>query len=765
MRPYSSKHLRLSLGVALCAALSAACSTANVENAALRSAKRTELADWEEGMGAAPARARSGAASASARGRVIYDLLAHPEHAEGMVGDASVIDFGVPGDEKNTLGGWVTRVQRHEEVDGASVALLQGTTGDLHFGLLAAAHTPHLHLRVRAPRDGDLTLLVDDKEAKRVHLDRGAFSVVSLAIPSAQVKAGEHVLRLRATGTASLGKHTTGAAIDWLAISESPEPPLVPGGRLVDAHVRPEAGLSYLIPAEAASVIALRAEASEGAQLQVTVVDETGTRHALGKLPADGRERIHSLAKHAGQVVRLQLSADRPVLLRTAAVLDTEPLPHGPSDTPPPRNVLIYLIDTLRADHLRPFNPGTRVRAPGLDALVELGSAVFTSAHTQENWTKPSVATLLSSLFPWEHHAVTTEAVVPDEVQLLPERLGQKGFYTGAFIANGYVSDKFGFKQGWDTYRNYIREGRYSRAEFLAADVLGWLDKRPKEKPFFLYVHAIDPHVPYKPTAKFLSLYDPNPYSGIVDFSHDNELLEKVKGGKITLNARDKTHLEALYDSEISYHDVHFHAIMEALERRELSGDTMIVVVADHGEEFWDHGSVGHGHSVYEELIRIPMVIRVPGLTRSVKVPSSSGLVDIVPTVFDALGQPRPQGLSGRSLMPELRGTISDAPPVALAGFMDGFRAIVVGKRKLIQRSDRRFTLHDLQADPSEQRDVSAARPLTTRYLRGQLGLALAATNAGEERARKPIKQQTTQIDAQTEAQLRALGYVGSSRR
>ena len=139
------------------------------------------------------------------------------------------------------------------------------------------------------------------------------------------------------------------------------------------------------------------------------------------------------------------------------------------------------------------------------------------------------------------------------------------------------------------------------------------------------------------------------------------------------LKDRDKVHLEALYDSEISYHDVHFRAILTALEKRQLADDTMIVVVADHGEEFWDHGSVGHGHSVYEELLRIPMVIRVPGLTQTAAtIRTSAGLVDVMPTVLEALGQAIPAELSGRSLLKELSG--------AARGCSSGHRVGVHGR-------------------------------------------------------------------------------------
>ena len=284
--------------------------------------------------------------------------------------------------------------------------------------------------------------------------------------------------------------------------------------------------------------------------------------------------------------------------------------------------------------------------------------------------------------------------------------------------------------------------------------------------PFFFYGHSIDPHVPYRPNKQFLPVYDSDPYEGVVSFARDYALLEKIKSGKIKLRARDKRRLEALYDAEISYHDVHFASILRALEQRDLSKDTLVVVTADHGEEFWDHGSVGHGHNVYEELLNIPTIMHLPGVTEGGRrVASSAGLVDVMPTVLDAIDEEQPGGLSGRSLLPELLGKRNDAPPVAISGFMNGWRTVVVDGMKLIQRTEKRMYVHDLDADPDEQSDVAAQRPLTLRYLRGQLGLALAQSRPHARTKKRRHKKQTTTIDAETEAQLRALGYVGASRR
>jgi arylsulfatase A-like enzyme len=464
-----------------------------------------------------------------------------------------------------------------------------------------------------------------------------------------------------------------------------------------------------------------------------------------------------------GQVARLELAAEGGDVELDTAVVSTPEAPLQASERKPIKNVIILLIDTLRADKLQPYNPKTRVQTPGLSRFLRSAS-VMLKARTQENWTKPSVATLLSSLMPWEHNTFTGDAKLPAAVETLPEMLRKRGYATGAFIANGYVSDKFGFEQGFGSYRNYVREGRRNVAQYVAADVLEWLDKRPKEKPFFLYVHTIDPHVPYMPPEHFLAKYDSAPYSGIVDFKGNNELLEKIKIGRIKLGERDKQRLTALYDGEISYHDVHFAAMMDGLDKRGLAEDTMVVITSDHGEEFWDHGSVGHGHSIYDELLHIPLIVRIPGVTEGKQaVNTDVGLVDVVPTVFDALSLPMPENLSGASFLPDLLGARADAPRTTVSGFMTAWRTLAVGRMKLVQKGEGRYMLYDVARDPGEQNDIAKGSPIAVRYTRGLLGLTLAGNTQSHSNTPRVHVEEKTTIDPQTEAQLRALGYVGTS--
>src|SRR5690606_37029604 len=136
------------------------------------------------------------------------------------------------------------------------------------------------------------------------------------------------------------------------------------------------------------------------------------------------------------------------------------------------------------------------------------------------------------------------------------------------------------------------------------------------------------------------------------------------------------------------------------------------VITADHGEEFFDHDSVGHGHNVFQELLHVPLIVRIPGLTEGEhRVPDAAGLVDVMPTVLEALGMEPPEALTGRSLWPLLRGLSESAPRAALSGFHDGWRTVLVGNHKLVQRTDRHTMLFDLSTDPDEKNDLSSSRP------------------------------------------------------
>jgi arylsulfatase A-like enzyme len=717
--------------------------------------------------------------------RVRYALARHVPRAELRQGETLVLDMGVPGSAKYTIGGWRTRVgasvnERPEGQPAASSSVIENVTGFV----IVPSDVPGprtLRMRARALGDGRLTVYVDGETVGLARLPTdGTYATVELTIPAERLHVGENMVQLRIPQTGVLARPASeggaitnaGVLIDWIRLGPALEegatdphgddaPPAPESLAAVDgAHARlsiPDGwtlGYTMEIPDGAR----LRGVAEGEGHIELVAARDGQQATSIGRITA-GRFDL-DLDALAGSIARLDLRASGSIQLTDPSVvtLDARPVATRPTI----HNVLVYLTDTLRADKLHPYRESSRVRTPSLDSWAA-GAAVMLRGHGQENWTKPSVATLLSGLFPWEHHATTEDAAVPNDVQLLSERLGRE-FHSGAFIANGFCSDRFGFRQGWDTFRNYIREGLRTQAQFVAADVLGWLDARPQDQPFFLYVHTVDPHVPYLPPDEMLALYDPNPYEGPVDFNRDRELLEHVKSGSQPLTERDRVRLEALYDGEITYHDVHFGSIMEGLERRGLADDTIVIFTADHGEEFFDHGSVGHGHSVYEELINVPLIVRIPGVTDGgVRLDDSVGLVDVLPTIYDALGREIPDDLSGESFLPLLLGETADAPRVAVTGFMEGWRAVNVGRLKLIQRTERRVMLHDLVEDPDELTDVAESRPIAVRYARGLLGLHLAGVERPSRR-RTTIREERLQIDEATRRQLEELGYAGASR-
>lgn len=675
---------------------------------------------------------------------VFHDLLADRGTSFNPV-DGLRVDLGGPAGAGTTLGGWGTNV-REGVVDDQGCAIARSTVARLIVSTDDAESTQELSVRLRSFVPTPVTVYWDGEVLG--HFDATTtFTTQTFPLDADARTAGDHLLMFRSRRRGRHEGERASLAIDWIELEAPDERP---------SFAQNEGGARRAILETGWD---LRADAlvPEGATLALSGEGELHVRveaDGMSTLEQAGTEDI-DLTAFASRVIRVSVRSEGPGSL---GALQIETPPRDVRTLGRPRHVLLILIDTLRADKLSPYAPDTRVQTPQLAEFVR-GATTFGHAHSQENWTKPSVATLLTSLMPWEHTATQHESVLPRSVEMLPEVLQDEGFQTASFICNGFVSDRFGFRQGWDSYRNYIREGRRTRSQFVAADVLEWLDGRDEEKPFFLYVHTIDPHVPYRPPNEILSLYGDVDYRGPINFRRDSTLLENVKLGNLRLNGRDRAHLQALYDGEITYHDRHFGSIIDGLRSRGLLDDTMVVITSDHGEEFWDHGSVGHGHSVYEELLHVPLFVRMPGDLPQ-RINSPVGLIDIMPTILEALGQDVPERLSGRSFLGELTGQERQREQGAggtVSGFMENWRAFSVGRWKLIERPRGRSAIYDLQEDPGEQ---SAIRdyPITQRALRRWMGQRLVET-ASRSRA-SGTRPENTRIDAETAAQLRALGYI-----
>ena len=323
--------------------------------------------------------------------------------------------------------------------------------------------------------------------------------------------------------------------------------------------------------------------------------------------------------------------------------------------TPPPDVILLIGIDALRADHL-PAYGYFRSTTPNLDYFIGSQGQALLSATSPAPWTFPSNGAVHTGLAPfrmglsWLPFAVP----VPQRVTTLAEYLQQAGYLTAGFVSNSYVSHYVGFGQGFDHFDDsliHVPQESPACAERLTDQVITWTTGLTETGPLFLFVYYIDPHTWYNPPPPYDLFYDPV-YTGT--------LTPAVYGngnGAAVTSPRDFEHLAALYDGEISYTDAQIGRLLAHLDGRGMLDNALIAVYADHGDQFGEHNLWVHGNSIYEELLRVPLLFRYTGVIapgREITTPVQT--TDVTPTILDYAGIPVPPGLDGVSLRPLLEG-------------------------------------------------------------------------------------------------------------
>ena len=696
------------------------------------------------------------------------------------------LDFGTPAQSKYTVGdwrsGWVGK-----GVDGDTRYAHVGMRGRVYF---EAERPEALVARVRLRPHGTkaLTPYLNNQQLASIHLGKGdGFADYDVELPREKVEAGENYLLLTFGGTTPIEGQDVSVAVDSIWIRNASEPPNATRAPTYDgfvANVRFGEEERQAIALSRASTLRYHVMVPANGSLGFGVgVEGEGEAPFTIEVTADGQPTVEvltgaasgawtdynvDLSRFAGEIVRIDLRAKGRGAGRLAWNSPRILVPSPPErDLEPASNVIVLVIDTLRADKLRPFNPRTRVKTPAIDKLASEG-VVFELAQSPENWTKPAVASILTGLHPQTHQQKTGDAALPSSAELLSEHLKGEGFATGSFIANGYVSDRFGFDQGWDDYSNYIREGKSTEAEDVFENAGNWIEAH-KDGRFFAYIQTIDPHVPYDPPGEYLQMYDPSEYAGQVKPRMTGDLLEKAKRRppQVVFDARDKRRLKALHDGEITKHDHFFGKFLERLRALGLSDDTLVVVTSDHGEEFDDHGSWGHGHSVYQELLHVPLMFRLPNrLPAGQKIGDAVSTLDIAATVTELLGVPEMAGNEGHPLVGLMMGEAGTRPTVAFSDFQDDRRVITSARWKLIVRGNLTSTMFDLAADPLELNQLDAsAFPIARRYSRTLLGQFLGATNradwlSAEQKGGTQLRRENAEMDDTIRDQLRALGYA-----
>jgi arylsulfatase A-like enzyme len=381
--------------------------------------------------------------------------------------------------------------------------------------------------------------------------------------------------------------------------------------------------------------------------------------------------------------------------------------------------VIVYLVDTLRADHTGPYGYA-RDTTPRLNAFAK-DAVVFETAVSQASWTKPSVASLMTSLLPGQHRAVQLRDTLDPKLETLALRMSKKGFSTGAAIANSVIySEGTNFDIGFDFFAGlhgpHNRPSKLVEAAGVVDAALSFIDSR-RGFPSFLYVHTMDPHVPYSPPPPFDRKFEP--YA-----TPDHPATDPRSDFKEPL---DRDRMIARYDGDVAYGDQEFGRFIDGLKARGLYDQAFIVFMADHGEEFQDHGQWLHGRSVFDELIHIPLIVKFPAMKdagRRVKPQVQE--VDVLPTILESQGfpVPKPPEILGHPLQEVLAGGSHETlaiSEISHRGYVArGIRSI---EEKYIERfSPEEGELYfDLLQDPKELVNKLEEKPQRVRVLRDDL--------------------------------------------
>jgi arylsulfatase A-like enzyme len=419
----------------------------------------------------------------------------------------------------------------------------------------------------------------------------------------------------------------------------------------------------------------------------------------------------------------------------------------------PATNLVIVSIDTLRSDVLQAYGE-SRPTSPAILAFAQQGLVVET-AMSPSPWTLPAHASLLTGLYPTRHGVTSLVRGLPAEALTLAERLGAAGYHTAAIVNSQYLSSRHGGDRGFAEFE-YIPEtpGDAAPTEVHAASIQ-WLERKVPE-PFFLFLHYYDVHSDYRALPRYERELL-RPYRGRADGRTRQLLLHER--GEVVLGPQDASHLIDRYAAGVRQMDDGVAALLAALEARGLASRTLVILTSDHGEEFLEHGGVLHGRTLYEEVLRVPLVLRGPGVPAGRRLPGLASLVDVVPTALSLLGLPVPPGLDGVDLsrhfdagLPQDRSVFGEADRKIERH--DSLRAVRRGDWKLVlDRFTGELALYDLAADPGERVDVSAAHPERVRELRAEIEAFMARPPVGE--APEVVELGTEEIEA-----LRALGYL-----
>ena len=440
----------------------------------------------------------------------------------------------------------------------------------------------------------------------------------------------------------------------------------------------------------------------------------------------------------------------------------------------PVKRVILIVVDTLRADALSCYG-GRRINTPHIDQFAAEG-ILFEKAFAPAPWTTPSMSSVLTGLSPFVHAATDFKSILPDSPLTLAERMYDEGYLTHAIGYNTVLVHR-NFRQGFIGYNFFPKRqdlspcGRVLSRLFprrfagtastrnLTRLAVEWLDSNV-DNDFFLWIHYFDPHEPYEPPAEYLPDNKPPPGMG-----KRFGAKKSVREGFLKLTGEQREWVRTLYDSEVLYVDENIGTLLDHLKKLNLYDETLIILTGDHGEEFWEHDGYAHGHTLYNELLWVPLLIKLPDSSLKTTIPRTVSIERIMPTVLELCGIKYERNcISYGSLVPvwSTSSEVNDVQPIVCTGllFYEEKEAVIFDGFKYIHSLfTGREELYDLIDDPAERFNISRlsgtkmgqARQILTEHRKAAMTL---------KKIYSLEKPQEQELDVDTTRQLKSLGYI-----
>ncbi|CAN5612958.1 hypothetical protein BH11MYX1_BH11MYX1_46320 [soil metagenome] len=694
----------------------------------------------------------------------VFDLVANRHTAHRAVAGEVVIDASTIGFARHVRFGLPAPYWHLNKLVEGEHAAVADRFASIDVPLThAQTATTQLTLRIHGSEKQALTIKANGRAASKtatVKLEPG-WQTLAVAIDPTRLVVGENQFAFETTG----GKAPI--AVAWLRFGTARASVASPPA---SADEDPRTALAFDAKADAFD-LAQNAEVAwyetipDGANLVADVTPATCRLEVAARAGDDslsggileGEGARVDLSGSAGKVVRLALIArDCP----KAHVTHGRITLHGPAAVAlpraePPRYIILWVMDALRADKLPSFTPGARAQTPNFDELAK-SSTVFRQYYVQGNESQASHSSMWTSLYPAVHGIRLAgdprriNSNLSKKFELIATQLSAAGYFTTAVTGNGYVNDEDGYTRGFKEFRNMMRETGVENNLIYGAKIvdaaLAALDKH-RDGPAYLFLGTIAPHGPWVARKPWIDIYSPGPYHGPlqeVGTAKDLGFKPGSMGCSIIPPPADIERLRAIYDSAVSYHDQQVGRLVANLKAWGIWDQTMLMITADHGEELFEDVRCGHGGSLRDSLVRVPLLVhdpsRFPGGTI---VDEGAEAVDLLPTMLSALGRPQFAAEQGTPLEPLAQGIGKSWPTPSYASMYEYAHAMRIGRWKARVARSGVPLLGDLVEDPGETKNIVARHPVERRMLTDDLGLFLALRAVWHKQVWGPVNAMT----------------------